>query len=869
DTWFENITGTISGTGLTVGIKNVKVEDSPKVDIVATATTTENTGIGMTDCTLTGGEYSINATGTATGIVNTMISNSTISDKGISGVNDGTSDSIKGLTIENTTSTGGSDDYDVYYCKSYENVKNDGEQLDSNSNILKCAVGCPCDCAPGYALTPENTCVPVSCAGKLMQLDPLNPPKMTYANGITTIIGDIVVQSDIDFANEEGCDINIAGSLDLNDHTLSNMIGNVTVNNSAENSVKTFAISNGRFENMSNSTVTVTGTEYGLSGVYFLSSQMTVNATATNGVGIFGGVMDNVSGSVNASGLVQGLSGTELYNATLDITTTATATGSINGKTVAGMVNADIRESTINIMATGWDYGILGTQINDSTITEKGIVGLSTSKGAGVKDFTLNGVLSETGTLGDYSVSYCQSYENVTIEGSDAQSSDFKVLKCAPGCACDCTMDSSVCFGDTPICDAATKTCIAPNCSEDKPIWDANSQTCVACITADSTKPYWDGTTCVSSCPSGKRDGYICVTNCPSERPYLSDGVCVSECSGTKLYRDGATCVSACPSDKPSIDADNACRACPNRTPVWDESSQTCVNCESVDSEKPYWYEYWSSGKTNACISEDQLCSEAILDRMGITDDTEGISYTYDANTNTLTINFANHDEYNELSLWDIDLSPCNLVVNNGFVNIGMVEINSLTVNNPEGEYGIGIPDGWHLTVHEDLIGTGKHFGVAYLGDLLTVGGSIIGTAVDVTGSISDSFGGIPNTGVVNFSGGTIFATRITGMNYSEDGYGVINGGGTITANTISYCQNIMNVGTIVGQISCDCSSTGLTCTENPITTCSGSTPVSIVTSEYDSDTDEYAQTEECISCAEFNSSTPYWDDDAQMCTVC
>ncbi|MBQ6854526.1 MAG: hypothetical protein IJO11_03680, partial [Alphaproteobacteria bacterium] len=447
-------------------------------------------------------------------------------------------------------------------------------------------------------------------------------------------------------------------------------------------------------------------------------------------------------------------------------------------------------------------------------------------------------------------------------------------------CVSCATVDST-----TPLWDAENQKCVACatgtewngevcntlSCSADMPFW--NGTECASCEMLDPTRPYWDADKlCVATCPSGKRDGYICVTNCPSERPYLSDGVCVAECSGSKPYRDGANCVSACPSDKPSLDEYNACRACPTRTPVWGESSQTCVTCESIDPEKPYWYEYWSSEKTNACISEDQLCSEAILDRIGITDDTEGVSYTYDTTTNTLTINFANYDEYNEISLWDIDLSPCNLVVNNGFVSVGLVEINSITANNSEGEYGVMIPERLDVIVYGDLIGTGKHYGIINIGHKLTVGGSIIGTAVDATGSISDSFagGGLPNMGVVNFLDGTISATKITGINYSEDGYGVINGayseGGTIIANTISYCQNIGNAGTIVGQISCDCSGTGLTCTENPITTCSGDTPLSVIISEYDGDADEYVQTEECVSCEDIDSSKPYWDEDTQMC---
>ncbi|MBR4931837.1 MAG: hypothetical protein IKZ02_02285, partial [Alphaproteobacteria bacterium] len=456
------------------------------------------------------------------------------------------------------------------------------------------------------------------------------------------------------------------------------------------------------------------------------------------------------------------------------------------------------------------------------------------------------------------------------VDGTKPYWSGTECVSCA-------TIDST-----TPVWDSENQTCIACaegtewngescvkiDCPNSTPVW--NGMECVSCATFDSTKPYWDAENkvCVSTCSSGKRDGYICVTNCPIDRPFVSDGVCVAECSGAKPYRNGVTCVSACPSDKPSLDADNACRSCPARAPIWDGSA--CVSCASIDPDKPYWWESWSGEKTNACISEDQLCSEAILDMNGIgIDDTE--YYSYDADTNTLTINSKNYQD-----VWvSGDFSSCNLVVNNRSVTLGNIEINSLTVNNPEGEYGVKLYENERATIYGDLVGTGKHYGIINEGYELDVGGKIVGTATDTTGSISDSFagGGIPNAGVMNFLDGTISATTITGINHSADGYGIVNSYyyevGTITANIISYCQNIENAGTIVGQIRCDCSGTELTCAENPTTTCYGDTPISVIISEYDPDVEEYVPTEECISCAEFNSSTPYWDDDAQMCTVC
>ncbi|MBQ3117229.1 MAG: hypothetical protein IJC11_02770 [Alphaproteobacteria bacterium] len=138
---FENISGTISGTGLIMGMNNITVSSS-NVDVIAKATTTENTGIGMKNCVFTSGEYSIDAFGSLTGIVDTSLYEATISDKGISGVNNGTNESISGLTMNNVISTN-ANSY-VYYCKSYENVQLDGMLIDTGATAFKCASGCTC-----------------------------------------------------------------------------------------------------------------------------------------------------------------------------------------------------------------------------------------------------------------------------------------------------------------------------------------------------------------------------------------------------------------------------------------------------------------------------------------------------------------------------------------------------------------------------------------------------------------------------------------------------------------------------------------------------------------------------------------------------
>ena len=59
---------------------------------------------------------------------------------------------------------------------------------------------------------------------------------------------------------------------------------------------------------------------------------------------------------------------------------------------------------------------------------------------------------------------------------------------------------------------------------------------CDACITMNSSKPYWNGESCMS-----------CAIGTESERPFLDDKKCVSECSnGQSVSVDDTTCVASC-----------------------------------------------------------------------------------------------------------------------------------------------------------------------------------------------------------------------------------------------------------------------------------------------------------------------------------
>ena len=75
----------------------------------------------------------------------------------------------------------------------------------------------------------------------------------------------------------------------------------------------------------------------------------------------------------------------------------------------------------------------------------------------------------------------------------------------------------------------STGTVTADNC-------DSTVGICSACMTADSSKPYWDGESCVS-----------CAVGTVNARPFLDGDQCVSECSNEQFVsEDDTTCVASC-----------------------------------------------------------------------------------------------------------------------------------------------------------------------------------------------------------------------------------------------------------------------------------------------------------------------------------
>ena len=59
---------------------------------------------------------------------------------------------------------------------------------------------------------------------------------------------------------------------------------------------------------------------------------------------------------------------------------------------------------------------------------------------------------------------------------------------------------------------------------------------CSVCKTADSSKPYWNGESCVS-----------CAAGTANAKPFLDGDQCVSECSNEQFVSvDDTTCVADC-----------------------------------------------------------------------------------------------------------------------------------------------------------------------------------------------------------------------------------------------------------------------------------------------------------------------------------
>ena len=68
---------------------------------------------------------------------------------------------------------------------------------------------------------------------------------------------------------------------------------------------------------------------------------------------------------------------------------------------------------------------------------------------------------------------------------------------------------------------------------------------CSACITADSSKPYWDGDSCVS-----------CAAGTENAKPFLDGSQCVRECTNEQsVSADDTTCVASCSKDYILVDS--------------------------------------------------------------------------------------------------------------------------------------------------------------------------------------------------------------------------------------------------------------------------------------------------------------------------
>ena len=151
-----------------------------------------------------------------------------------------------------------------------------------------------------------------------------------------------------------------------------------------------------------------------------------------------------------------------------------------------------------------------------------------------------------------------------------------------------------------------------------------------SCFSCPKHRPYLNGSTCVSACPSTKALDTVkkvCVWKhwgCPPDRPkvgtngqceacpagtywkfvpttqdfgsslsreedyykenYDDHNFCSSTCPSNQHKYDGR-CVSGCPDDKPKVGANNVCEACPTGH-HWNRITKTCNNCPSIT---PYW----------------------------------------------------------------------------------------------------------------------------------------------------------------------------------------------------------------------------------------------------------------------------------------
>ncbi|MBR4931866.1 MAG: hypothetical protein IKZ02_02430, partial [Alphaproteobacteria bacterium] len=499
------------------------------------------------------------------------------------------------------------------------------------------------------------------------------------------------------------------------------------------------------------------------------------------GYGIVVTGMLKADGSVRGEGIAYGIYLNSSLESGGEVVGIGTSTTSGAGIYMYQTVNITAKG---DITGKGAGYGIVLTgtlTTTEGSITAEGVAYGLWGNSGGVLN-AINGTVTGTGTTyGVYSSAtintqtlyYCKNYYNGgTINGS---------IKCASGCACNCSADETICTGDTPYCNATNNVCSA--CS-------------------DPAKPYWNGTECVAEC-SGEKPyvaDNVCVESCPSSKPILDEEnkICqtCAESNAEMPYWDGTSCVGTCPIDKPLAE-NGICATCPIETPYFDAINGICIT-ECPDG---------TTAEGNLCLSETAKICYTAMTTAGFSTSTfamDGITIKYSGNMTVAE---------------NLDISNCDLNVNG---QLTVEENASLTVKNVtvDSTTAFGILNVGTIIVSGDMTATAETdtpedddrvitygeniIAIANEGGRLEVFGNMIGTAVS-TDANADHLIGISSWDA--WVGGNMTGIAIGEVKYSSSNHGIgIMGSDTIVeGNMIVEGNADLNYGnTINGNLTVD-----------------------------------------------------------------
>ncbi len=550
-------------------------------------------------------------------------------------------------------------------------------------------------------------------------------------------------------------------------------------------------------------------------GIYSIFNSGTIEVTNITGIatGTASYGIHNTSGTIEATGDVMGTgTATGINNYGAITATNVTGSGSAYAD---GISNVGTITATGDVTGTG-NYGIYNNRSGKITATNVTGTGIGTNgNGSGIQNtgtIEATGDVTGTGTGVFYGI-----YNSGTIETRDevtGTGNQYGIMNTG-------TLETT---GDVTGTSTGTGSYV----------YDiSNSGTMSAinvyyCRAIKNTGKIIGHIQC--KCPEGMSCPATTITQCTAPTPVLSGNLttCVAcaTADSTKPNWNGMTC-EACPTETPAWNG-TACETCPAETPVW--NGTTCESCPSGTS--------WSGTE---CIDMNAFNCQTAMTSAGFSTSNftmEGTTIKYTGDMTVAT---------------DLDISGCNLDVAGTLTVNGTLEVNNI---NAESSGDKGIDNYGRIIATGNITGTGTSEGVYNNGGQIEAQ-NITGTGTNYDGIYNAGAMDAQNItgtggmyGIENFGGFITVTGDISGTgNYD----GIYNWIGTMSATNVYYCQTINSTaGQIIGNVACGCSDSS-SCTSD-VMQCTAPTPILI-------------GLESCISCADADSTKPYWN--GTSCEAC